>query len=1306
MRKSILLLAIALPAWCAVTNVQTVGVSRQQAVLSFKVINPAQCTMTVYYDAAKTIKAIDTDNSIFAGSENCVRTNNIVTGNTVTAVVGQRASAVSAAGTLQSRSLEIVHPYYAVITDTNDATSVTVPFTTGNIPWGETYPENVPFNIAGFGNWGYPDLDWSDTGTSKWYVDPISGMTFRRIPRDEFGGGGLNDFHPFDKYFFGGVFDVTQEQTSVAKWANLSNAKSITTAGPFASYSGTTQDPLFFSIDRVGQNIPYAAWYAVDDVQLNLYGSAPGCVGTDCQVSVCLATKYSPVTNACTSPEIVVTLPSTTAEVDVPASYPTYQYAGWNVGRALKAEEFGVWGNKNSWIESGTPVNVPVVNSAVTLSIGADGDNLLPQWADAGMKISINGVWYTLNTPTTSANFSLREAGINTSGTWMLANVGFRVRKTNASSNTINLSGSWMMATVQQPRISAGSEGGWCSGLDFPVSVAADGTTTIPTKRARLCMMGEYADLQELLLVADDGEIRYISPLKFGGVTVPMGTWSTTDPFTLYGYGNDTTNPAFKALFSAVYTPTNGCNYKTWTGNKYSTITPPTDCVVFTNKTPGSAARTVTEQISTNMNSNPVWDSRWDATVCQGTAGDNAAKCFNLAAISGNYAWFAFGPNDGMSFFAAFNIATGSFVKMLDSYSGTIKGYRFSGVHGGSFAYDGISTVGIGGKALYGQGLAYLSGPWVLPPTAVTQKSTDGITYTNDTSMTWNGAYGWTCGSNPQGVIGAQCVWLHLTTDEVCNIGSNATVSTEVTRWPCSWHAGWTAGPIRIGVDDFFGYYGGFIDGKAEKMRILTKTADGNGGWFIMAQRHATCDNPQAWAGGPSGDPQGSPPGILYFRAIDGQSVWANGWQMYASPPYACDGMIAIVDAATPLANTSLAPYISLAIQHGSGGAGPEPNTSTEGGTGIYRTGPGATLPTTAAHVTQNYQNVSWNAALNGDSTGPMEIYTDILNNSAPTKLTRSLSLDAHHMNPASGAYPEKNGVTLYNQTYALVAGTSYIYKLTSPMFGAAADQKAWRPVTVGTTFLWQDMSSAATGNVINDASTFQSCWAYKANECRTGSAAGDYFVWGKNLWMERGGCVVSTLKNGNPCTLAMWPQSGWITQSNTQLNDPYGTHIRRLTQGLVTPMSWYHYSAPHPTPDHKFMFMRSSYINGVADRPVMYKLPPAAVDDNIDRSRFRMTNISIGPGAGFRRIRFGYGENGPTTSFFCTSRQEACLTDFAIAPFAFASDTGLTPINCLAGCTLSIPGLSGRVLYYQIESSNAVVGPWAASPIQAITIN
>jgi hypothetical protein len=64
-------------------------------------------------------------------------------------------------------------------------------------------------------------------------------------------------------------------------------------------------------------------------------------------------------------------------------------------------------------------------------------------------------------------------------------------------------------------------------------------------------------------------------------------------------------------------------------------------------------------------------------------------------------------------------------------------------------------------------------------------------------------------------------------------------------------------------------------------------------------------------------------------------------------------------------------------------------------------------------------------------------------------------------------------------------------------------------------------------------------------------------------------------------------------------------------------------------------------------------------------------------------RAVFGYAENGPPASFYCTSRQEACTTSGT--PFAWLSEPQ-QPVACSSGCTVQIPAIAGRVVYYRID--------------------
>jgi hypothetical protein len=68
--------------------------------------------------------------------------------------------------------------------------------------------------------------------------------------------------------------------------------------------------------------------------------------------------------------------------------------------------------------------------------------------------------------------------------------------------------------------------------------------------------------------------------------------------------------------------------------------------------------------------------------------------------------------------------------------------------------------------------------------------------------------------------------------------------------------------------------------------------------------------------------------------------------------------------------------------------------------------------------------------------------------------------------------------------------------------------------------------------------------------------------------------------------------------------------------------------------------------------------------------------------------VEFGYGENGSAGSFFCTSRQEACVATSSTmnqaSPFYYEQSETYSGVSCASGCTVVVPALSQRVLYYR----------------------
>jgi hypothetical protein len=108
-------------------------------------------------------------------------------------------------------------------------------------------------------------------------------------------------------------------------------------------------------------------------------------------------------------------------------------------------------------------------------------------------------------------------------------------------------------------------------------------------------------------------------------------------------------------------------------------------------------------------------------------------------------------------------------------------------------------------------------------------------------------------------------------------------------------------------------------------------------------------------------------------------------------------------------------------------------------------------------------------------------------------------------------------------------------------------------------------------------------------------------------------------------------------------------------------------------------------------------KLPPWPTGDSQNRATFLNVPVQIGAipaGTTNAVVEFGY-----DTNFDCTARQETCVAASATIneaiPFYWASDITKGAWNgggvaCGSGCTIPIPALSGRVLYYRVKYRNA----------------
>ncbi len=334
------------------------------------------------------------------------------------------------------------------------------------------------------------------------------------------------------------------------------------------------------------------------------------------------------------------------------------------------------------------------------------------------------------------------------------------------------------------------------------------------------------------------------------------------------------------------------------------------------------------------------------------------------------------------------------------------------------------------------------------------------------------------------------------------------------------------------------------------------------------------------------------------------------------------------------------------------------------------------------------------NAAL---TYGTVQSYPAIRQITAPPS-ERVWKADFHALNGAYGAGQDSPVGLISGMNLSLLPGTSSVYKVVGMPSGL--DRKRL-PVTGFSGYHYlADMSGP--GSLITDANRFRICVADFAGECRPGSNAQDVFA---NLpgadTNANGYCYTNSYEYNVPCIFSANSLAGWAVQEQVSPPDTNATKGRKLSMGFVNPGRHFSFANWVPTPDGQWGFISPPWVNGIRNDIFAMKLPPWPAPDNVSRTNFVSLAVPVTPlpGALTARAVFGYAENGPPQNFYCTSRQETCTTSGN--PFAWLSDTQQLK-QCRAGCTINIPVIPGRVVYYRIDWMDGAGRVLESSPVNA----
>ena len=262
----------------------------------------------------------------------------------------------------------------------------------------------------------------------------------------------------------------------------------------------------------------------------------------------------------------------------------------------------------------------------------------------------------------------------------------------------------------------------------------------------------------------------------------------------------------------------------------------------------------------------------------------------------------------------------------------------------------------------------------------------------------------------------------------------------------------------------------------------------------------------------------------------------------------------------------------------------------------------------------------------------------------------------------------------------------------------------------------------SALGSTSSDS--YKYCFARGANECKTGSTAGQIFVNCPgvipSLNSGNTGCYGSGIHGGTPngvgndiCIGNQSIEADAIRQFTMDRGDRAGSYARSLVSETARVRMVGGFENNRMLPDNSWILFRAEWLNLQREEMFAAKNLPYPPPDSINRGTFVPMPIVIKPISGLSVnnavVIFGYQEYGAPSSLNCTSRNDACYANAATVPatttpFLFASETP-AGLSCGSGCTVAIPAISQRVLYYQVlyrDGSNNVL---AQGPINVTVV-
>ena len=306
---------------------------------------------------------------------------------------------------------------------------------------------------------------------------------------------------------------------------------------------------------------------------------------------------------------------------------------------------------------------------------------------------------------------------------------------------------------------------------------------------------------------------------------------------------------------------------------------------------------------------------------------------------------------------------------------------------------------------------------------------------------------------------------------------------------------------------------------------------------------------------------------------------------------------------------------------------------------------------------------------------------------------------------PANGGETDGNAANLGTSAapWANVETPSQLWKFTN---GATAlKRKHLNAMAYVGRKVLVDVSGPGSVLATTSAGAYQYCVALADGECRPTSTTGDVFVnapYVAYAYCRYPGIAIAPDDDHSICVGPLGAYTGNMLQVGTVSQDSYGARNRRLGTVFSRWNQQYVFWNISGDPLGTLAFSQVRSLDGVREEDMVTFVPPYPAPSSLNRGTFQQVNVSVPPGGNNAVVEFGYDQD-----FFCTSRQEVCAANAAsitpATPFYWASET-FTGLACSTGCTIAVPALSQRTMYYRWKQRDVNGATTATGATQVIS--